>query len=38
MLKYPRGDVYEKIKKSISIQNDIFDKKLKKLLNEQFWT
>lgn len=32
MLKYPRGDVYEKIKKSISIQNDIFDKKVEKII------
>ena len=25
MLKYPKGDVYEKVKKSISIENNIFD-------------
>ena len=32
MLKFPKGDVYEKVKKSINIENNIFDKKVEKIL------
>ena len=32
MLKYPKGDLYEKIKKSLKSENNFFDKKVEKIL------
>jgi len=32
MLKFPKGDIYERVKKAISSENKIFDKKVEKIL------
>ena len=32
MLKYPKGDLYEKVKKSLKNENSFFDKKVEKIL------
>jgi len=32
MLKFPKGDIYEKVKKRIALENKIFDKKVEKIL------
>ena len=32
ILKFPKGDIYEKVKKSIDLENKKFDKKIEKKL------
>ena len=32
ILKFPKGDIYEKVKKRIALENKIFDKKVEKIL------
>ena len=33
ILKFPKGDIYEKVKKSIDLENKKFDKKIEKIIS-----